>query len=378
MTYSIPLFKLNYGKQEEKAVLETLRRKWISTGPRTIALEKKFSEMLGGGVYAVAVANCTAALHLALKICGIKEHDEVIVPSLTFVATANAVRYVGAVPVFCDVVGDHDLTMDPNHIQRLVTGKTKAVIVMHYGGFACDMDAIMKIAVRYKLKVIEDACHGPLSEYNGRILGTIGDIGCFSFFSNKNISTAEGGILVTPHQQYAERAKLLRSHGMTTLSYERSKGHSTSYDVVDIGYNYRFDDIRASLALVQLAKLRTDMKKRARIRELYCQLLSNIPHLTIPFINYRAQISNYIFPIVLKDSTFKKRNALREYLQTKGIQTSVHYPAVHRFSMYKNAKARLPRTEYVCDNEITLPMFATLKKTDVRYICWMIREFISS
>ena len=272
MSYRIPLFDLNFDQAEEQAVLDCLRSKWISTGPRTAEFERTFSEM-SGGVDAVALANCTVALHLALILTGIGEGDEVICPSLTFVATANAIRYVGAIPVFADIVGPHDLTIDPADIERKITPKTKAIMVMHYAGFPCDMDAIMSLAKCHDLKVIEDACHGPFSEYQGKKLGTIGDVGCFSFFSNKNISTGEGGMLITRHPEYAERAKLLRSHGMTSMSYQRAKGHTTSYDVVEYGYNYRMDDIHSAIGIAQLAKIPGDYEKRTKVRERYLRNL---------------------------------------------------------------------------------------------------------
>lgn len=218
MNFKIPLFELNFDEAEEKAVIETIRSKWISIGPKTTEFENKFASMLNVK-HSIALSNCTVALHLAMKILGIKDGDEVICPSLTFVATVNSIRYVNAIPVFADVKSYDDLTIDPEDIEKKITSKTKAIVVMHYGGFACDMDRIMAIAKKYNLKVIEDSCHGPLSEHQGRKLGTIGDIGCFSFFSNKNISTGEGGMLVTNNPEYFQRAKLLRSHGMTSLSY---------------------------------------------------------------------------------------------------------------------------------------------------------------
>ena len=261
MSYRIPLFDLNFDEAEEQAVLECLRSKWVSMGPRTAEFEMRFSEM-SGGVHAVALANCTVALHLSMILAGIGPDDEVICPSLTFVATVNAIRYVGARPVFVDITGDHDLTIDPVDIEAKITTRTRAIVVMHYAGFPCDMDQIMAIAEAHHLKVIEDACHGPFSEdHNGRKLGTIGQIGCFSFFSNKNISTGEGGMLVTRDSKLANRARLLRSHGMTTMSYQRAKGHSTNYDVVEYGYNYRMDDIHATIGLTQLAKIPADYQK---------------------------------------------------------------------------------------------------------------------
>ena len=370
--YKIPLFDLNFDEQEEKAVLATLRSKWISTGPKCTEFENLFTEKTKAK-YALTLANCTVALHLALKVIGITEGDEVICPSLTFVATANAIRYVNATPVFCDITSLEDLTISPDEIEKAITSKTKAIIVMHYAGFPCDMKKIMAIAKEHNLKVIEDACHGPLSEYQGKKLGTIGDIGCFSFFSNKNLSTGEGGMLITNNEAYYEKAKLLRSHGMTSLSYERAKGHSTTYDVVELGYNYRMDDIRASIGIVQLDKLQEDLEKRIKIRKHYIELLSNIPNMVVPFANNQEFVSNYIMPIILKDSDYKKRDEFRNYLHENGIQTSIHYPAVHRFSIYKQFARALPLTGYVADNEITLPMYSRLMEKDLLYINTVLR-----
>lgn len=375
MNYKIPLFDLNFDGQEEQAVLDTLRSKWISTGPKTAEFENMFSSMLGVN-YSVALSNCTVALHLGLLLCDIKEGDEVICPSLTFVATVNAIRYVKAIPVFADIKSYEDLTIDPVDIEKKITPNTKAIVVMHYGGYACNMDSIMNLAVKYKLKVIEDACHGPFSEYHGKKLGSIGDVGCFSFFSNKNISTGEGGMVVTNNQDYFEKAKLLRSHGMTSLSYERAKGHTTSYDVIDLGYNYRMDDIRSSIGIVQLNKIMDDLNKRIEIRKVYINELSKIPGIIIPFKDYNEFSSNYIFPIVLKDSTFDQRDLIRNKLAEKGIQTSVHYPAVHRFSIYKNFYDKLPKTEYVADNLITLPMYSNLSCDAIMYISESLNEVI--
>ncbi len=371
--YKIPLFDLNFDEKEEQAVIDVLRSKWISTGPKCEEFENKFSLMLGVK-HSLSLANCTVALHLAFEVLDIKEGDEVICPSLTFVATANAIKYVGAIPVFADIVSLTDLTIDPEDIRRKITPKTKAIIVMHYGGFACDMDSIMEIAKEHNLKVIEDACHGPLSEYKGKKLGTIGDIGCFSFFSNKNISTGEGGMLITNNDQYIKKAKLLRSHGMTSLSYERAKGHSTSYDVVELGFNYRMDDIRASIGIVQLDKIEIDLANRLKIREQYINLLKDIPNVVVPFKDNIEFASNYIFPIVLENSDHIYRELVREKLSEKGIQTSVHYPAVHRFSIYKADKTYLPLTEYVADNIITLPMYGALTQSQVEFIVAILKE----
>ena len=391
MKYEIPLFDLNFDEREGQAVVDTINDNWISTGPRCKAFEERFASLLNVN-HAVSTSNCTVSLHLALILVGVQPGDEVICPSLTFVATANAIRYVNAIPVFADVTSYELPVINPEDIRRKITPKTKAIMVMHYGGFACDMDTIMSIANEFELKVIEDACHGPLSEYSSmayhnkknqtlinssfdvpkkkqiRKLGTIGDIGCFSFFSNKNISTGEGGMLVTNNNVLNERARILRSHGMTTMSYERAEGHSTSYDVIELGYNYRMDDIHAAIGLVQLEKIESDLVKRSIIRQIYIEKLSVISEIIIPFKEHTDFTSNYILPIVLKDSTAQKRDKVRNRLAENGIQTSVHYPAVHRFSIYKDYYSELPITDYLALNLITLPMYGNLKETDIEYI----------
>lgn len=377
MDYKILLFDLNFDQAEEDAVVETVRSRWISTGPKNAEFERKFAEMTGAK-HAVALSNCTVALHMALLLNDIKPGDEVICPSLTFVATVNAIRYVNAVPVFADIRSMNDLTIDPDDIERKITPRTRAIMLMHYGGFACDMNRIMAIAQKHNLRVIEDACHGPSAEYEGQKLGTFGTCGCFSFFSNKNISTGEGGMIITNDDGLYEKAKLLRSHGMTSLSYDRAKGHSTEYDVIELGYNYRMDDIRASIGIVQLDKLEKDLKIRADLRARYEKNLEGVDEIIVPFRGYKYFSSNYIFPIVLKNSTVEKRHRVREHLAAAGIQTSVHYPAVHRFSIYRDFPADLPKTEYVSDNLITLPMFSRLTMQEIDYVCDKVKEAAGS
>ena len=238
------------------------------------------------------------------------------------------------------------------------------------------MDTIMAIAKEHDLKVIEDACHGPLAEYKGRKLGTIGDVGCFSFFSNKNISTGEGGMLITNNDDYAARTKLLRSHGMTSMSYERAKGHSTAYDVVELGYNYRMDDIHSSIGIVQLDKIQADLEKRAEVRTAYLNALKDVSGIIIPFADYTDFNSNYIFPIVLTDGDAERRDAIRAQLAEAGIQTSMHYPAVHHFSIYQEFASDLPVTDFLVDHLITLPMYSKLTVEQVNYISETLKKLI--
>lgn len=376
MNYKIPLFDLNFDEKEGQAAHDVIESRWISTGPKTAAFEQKFAQMFAVN-YAIALSNCTVALHLALKLVGVKPGDEVICPSLTFVATCNSIRYVDAIPVFADVESTERPVISPEDIRSKITSKTKAIIVMHYAGFACNMQEIMKIASEFGLKVIEDACHAPLSEYQGKKLGTIGDVGCFSFFSNKNISTGEGGMLITNNEEYAIRTKLLRSHGMTTMSYERAKGHSTSYDVVEFGYNYRMDDIHSAIGLVQLDKIEKDLESRANVRKMYIEALKEISGLTIPFENYNEFSSNYIFPIVINNVDRTKRDEIRNKLAEAGIQTSMHYPAVHLFSIYKDYYTELPVTDKMVNSMITLPMYAKLTKDQVEFIANSLKSMVN-
>ncbi len=375
MAYQIPLFDLNFDEKEANAAAETIRSGWISTGPKCAELEQMFTEMLGVG-YAVSVTNCTDALFLCCKVCDIGSGDEVIVPSLTFAASANCIRYAGGIPVFADIIGPEHINIDPEDIKRKISPRTKAIVVVDMAGFPAKMDEILSIAKNNNLKVIEDSCHGPLSEYHGKKLGTLGDCAAFSFFSNKNISTGEGGMFVTNKKEYADRARLLRSHGMTTMSYQRASGHATNYDVVELGYNFRLDDIRASIAIEQLKKLQKDLEKRAAVRQKYVERLSEIEEIVVPFTDNTEFASNYILPTVIRFGTAEDRDSVRAFLHDAGVQTSVHYPAIHRFSIYKNYSANVPQTDFVTDHEITLPMYAKLSMEQVDYIVDTYKEAV--
>jgi dTDP-4-amino-4,6-dideoxygalactose transaminase len=376
MSYQIPLFNLNFDEREAKAAYDTIRSGWISTGPKCAELEEMFAKMLCAK-YAVSVTNCTDALHICCILCGFGPGDEVICPSLTFAASANCIRYVGATPVFADIIGPEHINIDPVDIEKKITSKTKGIVVVHMAGYPAKMDEIMAIAKKHNLKVVEDACHGPLSEYKGKKLGTIGDCSAFSFFSNKNISTGEGGMFVTNSEELASKAKLLRSHGMTTMSYQRASGHATEYDIVELGYNFRLDDIRASIAIEQLKKLPEDLEKRIAVRKRYLENLKDVKGLVIPFADCDEFTSNYIMPVVLTEGNKERRNAIREKIHEAGIQTSVHYPAIHKFSIYKDYGAILPQTEYVTEHEITLPMYAALTMEQVDFICDTVKKAIN-
>jgi dTDP-4-amino-4,6-dideoxygalactose transaminase len=355
----VPLFEPNFDEAEERAVVLALRSRWASMGPRTEELERRFAQRLGVR-FAVAVSSCTAALHLAMRGLGIGPGDEVIVPSLTFVATVNCVRYVGARPVFADVAGPLDLTIDPADVESLVTDRTRAVICMHYGGGACDLDALTAICERRGIALVEDAAHAPASTHRGRPLGAVGRAGCFSFYANKNLTCAEGGLLATDDAAIAETARLLRSHGMTTSAFERAQGRATAYDVVDVGYSYRLDDIRAALALVQLDKLDADVARRHAVRARYAERLRGVEGLHVPRVRDGCVSSEHIVPVVLETGGASRRDAVRARMAERGVQTSVHYPAAHRFRSFSEFTRPMPRTEFVADHEISLPIFGSL------------------
>ena len=359
MDWRVPLADLDYGAEEESAVLAVLRSRWLTMGAVTQHFEERFAALTGSR-YARAVGNGTQALHLACLALGIGAGDEIIVPSLSFVATANAVLYTGAQVRFADIHGDHDLTLDPNAVEAAVTPRTRAVIVMHYGGYPCDMPAILALAQQHGLAVIEDAAHAPGASLDGRALGTWSDIGCFSFFSNKNLATGEGGMLATDRAHLAERLCSLRSHGMTSLTYDRHQGHAFSYDVTALGYNDRIDELRSALGLAQLDKLARNNARRSALVQTYRAALAPLG-LELPFVGVeRGQPAHHIFPILLPAGT--DRAAFMRALRDIGVQSSIHYPPIHTFSYYRQryGDLSLPRTEAAAARELTLPLFPTM------------------
>ena len=377
MKWQYPLSDIDLGREEEREVLKVLRSKWLSTGPVTERFEKAYSRYLGGG-FAVAVSNGTAALHLALACMGLKQGDEVILPSLTFVATANAVLYVRGRPIFADIVSTDDLNISPEEIEKKLSKRTKAILVMHYGGYPCDMESILAIAKRHRLHVVEDAAHAPGSEYHGEKCGTLGTMGCFSFFSNKNLVTGEGGMVFTRNQAFAERVRTMRSHGMKALSWDKYRGHLSSYDIGDLGYNYRTTEIQSALGLVQLKKLDRNNQRRKKLVGVYRKELQGIEGNSIPFSQYSDHPSYHLFPILIHPRINRER--VMEGLRHDGIQTSIHYPPIHLFSLYRRQfgykKGMLPKTEEVSRREVTLPLHPGMDGDDVRWIAKKLREAI--
>lgn len=334
-------------------------------GARVAEFEEAFAELLGSR-HAFAVANGTAALHLALLASGCGPGDEVVVPSLNFVAAANTIVHTGAMPVFCDVKGNGDLNLDSDDVAVAITPATKAIVVLHYGGFACDMGAVLKLAERHGLVVIEDAAHAPGSRYDGRMCGTLGAIGCFSFFSNKNLPVGEGGMVVTDDDDIADRVRLLRSHGMTTLTWDRHRGHASTYDVLLQGFNYRLDEVRASMGLVQLRRLEQENAARRKIVRQYGDALDGVNGLSMPFRERLGEDDSAHHLAVALVSDPETRDTIRLELADRGVQTSLHYPPIHSFTAYRDPGGRrLPRTEDAASRLITLPLFAHMRLDQV-------------
>ena len=364
-SWRITLADVVLDERERSAVDGVLRDGWLSMGPITERFEAEFSRYLGGG-HAVAVTNGTAALHLAAVALGIGPGDEVICPTLTFVATAAAMLQAGAEVRFGDSTSLDDFSIDPAEIDRLVTERTKAIVVVHYGGFPVDMDAIHEAAARHGLLVIEDAAHALGSVLGGEPCGRLGNAGCFSFFPNKNMTTGEGGMIVFREEDAAAAARRLRSHAMTTLTWDRHRGHATGYDVVDLGFNYRIDEIRAALGSAQISRMDELNEARSKLADRYRDRLARSAF-EVPSFGGRGRSAHHLAAVV--SSSSDERDRARERLRELRIQTSVHYPPVHRFSYYRDQTLELPRAEEIGDRVITLPLHPKLADADVDIVC---------
>ncbi len=361
----IPLFELDYDDAEAAAVAEVLASGWLTMGERVLEFETRFAAMLGGdGVGCLAVANCTAALYMAAWAAGVGPGDEVIVPGLTFVADANVVRRLGAEPVFADCVSTGDLNVDPDAIERMITPRTRAVIVVHFAGYACDMDRLSHLCRSRGIALIEDVAHAPGATWHGRVLGTIGDFGCYSFFSNKNLAVGEGGMIACGDPEAMQRLRLLRSHGMTAQTLDRHNGRAHGYDVALPGLNLRMDEIHAALGTVQLRKLPSGNRRRAEIAARYRRLLADGP-IEVPFAHRTDDApAHHIMPVLLPRGA--DRPAIARALKAEGIQTSMHYPPFWSFDAYARVRPEsMPHVAEVVERELTLPLFPRMTDEQV-------------
>lgn len=376
--YKIPLFKLNYDDKEKKAIQKVIETEWLTMGKQTITLEKNFSNLIKGKVHSVAVASCTAAIHLSLLSLNLKKSDEVIVPSLSFISQINIIKNLGAKPVLIDCTSLDNWNLNIEHVKNNITKNTKAIIILHYAGFPCLIDdELIKTCKKRNILIIEDVAHAPGAKIGKEFCGSIGDIGCFSFFSNKNISAGEGGMITTKNIKLAQKLKYLRSHGMTQLSLDRKLGRTSKYDVVVPGLNYRIDELRSSLANVQISKLKQANLKRKKIFKFYKKALGALP-ISLPFqkISYDFNAAYHIFPILLPKKL--NRQVLIEKLKEQGVQTSVHYPAFWSFSVYKNIfkKKKYPFCMEICDRQLTLPLFPSMTEENVEFVLNKLKKFL--
>ena len=366
--WKVQLFKLNYDQRESQAVKDVVDSGWITMGEKTKEFESAFSTY-HDGVHCTAVSSATAALHMSLLALGVGAGDEVIIPALTFVADINVVRMVGATPVLADCESYEDWNISARTIEQVITPKTKAVIVVHFAGYPCQMDDIVALCKEKDIALIEDCAHAPGARYKGKSVGTFGEYGCFSFFTNKNLSVGEGGMLTTKDTSLDQQAKYFRSHGMTALTLDRHKGRAITYDVAQSGLNYRIDEMRSALGLIQLDKLSKANADRKKLVQRYHDRLLEVKRLSIPFQNLDDIESVYhIFPILLDKGI--DRVELIGKLKADGIQSSIHYPAFKDFTAFKDIGLNsAPIAEDIATRELTLPLYPTMTLEEVDLVC---------
>ena len=374
--WKVQLFKLNYDEKESKAVKDIVDSGWITMGEKSKEFESRFANMLGEDVSAIAVSSGTASLHMALLGLDIGLGDEVIIPALTFVADINVVKMVGATPILADCDSFKNWNITAKSIESQITPKTKAVIIVHFGGYPCEMDDIVELCNSRGIYLIEDCAHAPDARYKGKACGTFGDYGCFSFFTNKNLSVGEGGMLVCKDEKLALKAKYFRSHGMSALTLDRHKGRAISYDVEHIGLNYRIDEMRSSIGLVQLDKLKSANQKRKLLVQRYMDKLSGIEDISIPLVTLENIESVYhIFPILLSSKI--DRVWLIGELKNRGIQSSIHYPAFRDFTAFRDIGLNdAPVAEDIAKRELTLPLYPTMSLDEVDLVCDSLYEIL--
>ena len=401
MTWHIPLSDLDYGPEEAAAVQRVLQSKWLSMGPETKAFEEEFAAFTGTK-HAIAVSSGTAALHLAFLALGIGPGESIIQPAVNFVASANMTKAVGATPVFADICSLDEPTISPESISNLLstinsqpsTPRPKAVVVMHYGGYPCRMAEIAAICKERGLALIEDACHAIGARYapaptsvsasgaegqrkagsselrplTSAPVGSLGDIGCFSFFSNKNLAIGEGGMLTTNRDDIADKVRNLRSHGMSTLTWDRHRGHAATYDVLAHGYNYRLDDLRSALGREQLKKLERNNQRRRDLTALYWEKLApleqrgwSLPFKRLSTLNSQPSTTScHLMTVIAPGAEIRSHCA--GALKAAGIQTSLHYPLIPKFTAFVDGPAvqSIQHATAFSERVITLPLFPTM------------------
>lgn len=359
----VPFFIPHITKQDKETVSKALDAPLLTDGPRLREFESAFAKFTGAK-YAVGVSNATSALHLSLKAAGIRNGDEVIIPDMTFVATANAVLLCGATPVLADI--DDDLNISVNSIKKNLTSRTKAIIPVHMAGKATQINTIAKITRANGLVLIEDCAHAIGTRVSSKHVGTFGDAGCFSFYPTKNITTIEGGMIITNSKEIAKNIMIARSHGITrTLSQRYTVGKPWDYDVIEPGYNYRLDEIRSALGITQLMRIKELNLARKRACKYYNARLSKIDGLITPEISQKNDYAYHLYILRIQKKYGLSRDQIFKKLLRAGIRTSVHYKPLHEFTAYKNngkAFSQLSNVKKIYDEIISLPLYPQITK----------------
>jgi dTDP-4-amino-4,6-dideoxygalactose transaminase len=365
MNWQIHLTDLQITEEDVEAVLDCLRGGWLTMGPRTQEFEHRFAQLLGVE-HAVAVSSGTAALHLGLAAAGVGPGDEVIVPALTFVAGAAAPRFCGATPVLVDIVGESDLNVDVEAVRRAIGPRTRAVLATHWMGYACAVEELRALCDEHGLLLVEDCAQSVLARTpGGALTGTVGSAGCFSFFSKKQLAVGEGGMVVTADEELAARVRSLRSHTMTSVTWDRHRGHAESYDITGIGFNFRIDEPRAALGISRIDRLAQDIERRRELVRAYRALLQRLPGVRLPWDAAAVQRSSHFgFTVVL--SSPGERARLEASLDAAGIQTT-WYPAVTKLRDYANHPSQ-PRAEDVAQRHLVLPLASTYTSEQVEAV----------
>ncbi len=377
--WRMPLTDIQVPEQDVRAVLDCLESGWLTMGPRIQEFERALAAYVGTP-HAVTVSSGTAALHLALLAAGIGAGDEVIVPAFTFVASASAARYAGAEPVLCDVQSPLRFNIDVEDVARRITPRTRAVVAVHFCGYPADVQALRALCDERGLMLIEDCAQaiGARVDGEGRQAGTVGELGAFSFFSKKQLCVGEGGMVTSADDQLAERVRLLRSHAMTSSTWDRHRGHDPAYDVVDVGFNFRLDEPRAALGLSRLARLEESIDARRALVRAYRERLSGVPGLEVPFDEEDVERgSHFAFVVLLADR--EARDRFRAALSEDGVQTT-WYPALHRFSEYERyaPAGGLPVAAEVAERHCALPLSPSMSIEDVELVVEAVRSAMAA
>lgn len=372
MLRKIPFHIPYIGSEEIDALIKAIKSTWITMGPKTFEFEKSIKGYLGSR-NVVAVSSCTAAMHLSLRVLRVGHGDEVIIPAINFASAGEVCCQEGARPVLADIEKKTGNIL-VGAIEKAISKKTKAIIAVHYGGQPCDMDEILELAHGNHISIIEDAAHALPSIYKGEKAGTIGDIGCFSFYATKTLTTGEGGIAVTENDEWAERMRVLRLHGITKDAWKRYADEGDwYYEIVDLGYKYNMTDIQAALGLVQLKKLEWMWEQRCRIANRYIEAFAGVDEIELLTIKNDRITSWHLFPIFLRLENLKiDRKRFIELLKERGISASVHFIPLYRHPFYRNNfnyEARdFPNSEWFYEREVSLPIYPSLSEKEQDYV----------